>query len=108
MDTLLFPLLLGERAIVESRCPETGRTIRIVVEPEAVVSVDPEHAVVSRIGPARVSDLRAEVCDHGHFFASAAAAHEWADRHPDGLVGPVREAFEHARRTWLAEAASIR
>lgn len=108
MDTLFFPLLLGERAVAESRCPATGRAIRVEVEPDGVVSVDPEHAVVSRIGPGCVSDVRTEVCDHGHFFASAEAAHEWADRHPDGLVGPVREAFEQARRTWCAEAARTR
>jgi alkylmercury lyase len=105
MDTLFFPLLLGERAIAESRCPATGRSIHLEVEPEAVISVDPEHAVVSRIGAGRVSDVRAEVCDHGHFFASAEAAHEWAQRHRTGLVSPVREAFEQARRTWLAETA---
>ena len=108
MDTLFFPVILGERAIAESRCPATERAIRVELEPERVVSVEPDHAVVSRIGPGLVSDIRAEVCDHGHFFASAEAARDWAAQHPHGRVGPVREAFDQARRSWLAEAAGVR
>jgi alkylmercury lyase len=108
MDTLFFPLILGERAIAESRCPTTGRAIRVELEPEQILSVSPEQAVISRIGAGPVSDVRAEVCDHGHFFASAEAAHDWADQHPDGLVGPVHEAFEQVRRTWHLEAARAR
>jgi alkylmercury lyase len=105
MDTLLFPLMLDEPAVAESRCPATGRAIRVELQPQAVVSVDPKDAVVSRIGPGRVSDIRAEVCDHGHFFASSEAAREWVDLHPDGIVGPVRDAFDRTRRIWLAQTA---
>jgi alkylmercury lyase len=97
MDTLLFPLILEERAIAQSRCPATGRQIRVEVAPEAVLSVDPEQTVVSEVGAREVTDVRGEVCDHGHFFASAQAASQWAGDHANGRVLAVRDAFEQAR-----------
>lgn len=33
MDTLLFPLILGERAIAESRCPKSAQPVRVELEP---------------------------------------------------------------------------
>jgi alkylmercury lyase len=108
MDTLLFPLILGERATAESRCPATGRAIRIDVAPEAVLSVDPNQAVVSQIDAREINDLRGEVCDHGHFFASPEAARGWATEHPRGCVLPVRDAFKQTRQSWLTVEASSR
>jgi alkylmercury lyase len=108
MDTLLFPMLLGEPATAESRCPVTGRTIRVELDPEAVRSVDPERAVVSQVGVREVGDVRGEVCDHGHFFASAEAARPWATEHPNGRVLSVHDAFDQARLSWRAAEAEVR
>jgi alkylmercury lyase len=99
-DTLLFTVILGEPAVAEARCPASGHSIRVEVAPDAVVSVDPADAVVSELQPAgQVCDFRREVCDHGHFFASPAAAGRWLEAHPDGRVLRVAEAFESARTT---------
>lgn len=98
MDTLVFPLLLGRAAHVESACPATGQTISLTAAPEGISGLSPSAAVVSQTsldGP--VGEIRTAVCDHGHFFASAAAAGEWQARHPSGKVRPVAEAFEVAR-----------
>ena len=113
MDTLFFPLILRARATAESRCPATSRSIRVELMPGAAPSVSPEQAVVSQILAHTVCDIRAEVCDHGHFFASPQAAAGWADQHPDGRVLPVREAFAQAVRAceamgWLADELALR
>lgn len=111
-DTLLFTPILGTPAVAESTCPVTGRPIRLELAPDAVVAVDPPEAVVTqRHRNDLIADLRAEVCDHGHFFASPEAAQTWATEHPEGRVLPVAEAFDNCRRAceelgWTARGVS--
>lgn len=98
-DALIFPAILGESAVAESICPATGQAIRIAMTPDAVLSIDPDGAVVSQLlDPRGVGDVRSQVCDQGHFFASMDAARDWADAHPHGRVLTVTEAFEEAQR----------
>ncbi|HWN31137.1 MAG TPA: organomercurial lyase MerB [Pseudonocardia sp.] len=93
-DTLFFPPMLGEKASVESTCPSTGQRIGVELTPEAVTSVDPATAVVSQASlHFDMTDIRANSCDHGHFFASLDAAAEWRRDHPDGAVRPIGEYF---------------
>lgn len=107
-DAFLFTFILGEPAVAESTCPVTGEEIQVALSPEEVTAVSPPGAVISeRLGPGLGADLRAEVCDHGHFFSSEDAAASWAAGHHDGEVRGVTEAFERARATcqalgWLA------
>lgn len=89
--------MLGRPAKVESSCPATGQRIRLDVAPDAVTTMNPVTAVVTQVCVCEeVTDIRAAVCDHGHFYASASAAAEWLRRHPDGDVRPVGEFFTHA------------
>jgi len=82
-DTLFFTVILGRSTVVESTCPATGQLIRIELDPDAVISIEPKNAVVSqRHHGELVADVRAQVCDHGHFFASSAAASTWMAEHP--------------------------
>jgi alkylmercury lyase len=98
-DTLMLPVVLGRPALVESTCPQTGLTIRIEVTPDGVEQVDPAGAVVSAVRPpGQLADVRADTCDHGHFFSSRAASAAWTDAHPDGFVYPVEEAFRLDRQ----------
>lgn len=105
MDTLLFPLILGEPVQIISACPATRQPVSLAVSPEGVSALDPAGTVVSEAGVAvsgagaagTVANIRSEVCDQGHFFASAAAAGEWQAGHPGGSVRPVAEAFAAAR-----------
>lgn len=107
-DTLLFTIILGKPTVAESRCPATGESIRVELNPAGVVSVSPPQAVISqRHRDDLVGNLRAEVCDHGHFFASSSAADAWLAEHPDGRVVSVIEAFAESRAVcqelgWLA------
>lgn len=108
MDTLLFPFILGRAAEVVSTCPATRQPVSLTVSPEGITGLSPADAVISGVrvaGP--VADVRSVVCDHGHFFASAAAASPWQADHPGGEVRPVAEAFDvarewHARHGWAS------
>lgn len=99
-DSLLFTHMLGEGTVVDSTCPGTSSPIHIELTPDAVSSIDPISAVVTQplLDPGLVGDVRRNFCDHGHFFASSAAASGWSQEHPDGQVLTVAEAFEQARR----------
>jgi alkylmercury lyase len=98
-DTLMFPVILGRPAIVESTCPQTARPVRIELTPDAVQRLDPPEAVMSAVRPTgTLADVRAATCSHGHFFSSAAATTEWARRHPDGYIHPVEDAFRLDRQ----------
>lgn len=111
-DTLLFTVILEKPSVIESTCPATGQAIRIELEPHGVVSATPEGAVVSqRHHGELLSDVRFQVCDHGHFFASPAAATTWAAEHPEGDVLSVAAAFDHCREAceelgWLPQSSS--
>ena len=48
-DALVYPARLGESAVTESNCPAIGQAIRIAMTPDAVPSVDPDGAVISRL-----------------------------------------------------------
>jgi alkylmercury lyase len=97
-DTLFFTVILGEDTVAESTCPATGAPIRLEITPDGVRSVSPPDAVVSqRHREDLVGNLRFDVCNDGHFFASAAAASAWAAEHPDGQVLTIAEAFEECR-----------
>jgi alkylmercury lyase len=94
-DALMLPVILGEPALVESTCAQTGETIRIEVTPDGVERVDPPEAVMSAVRPGgRFADVRASTCQFGHFFRSPEAAAEWTAEHPDGYVHPVEKGFE--------------
>lgn len=113
-DALLFTHILGEPAVAESNCPKTSIPIRIELTPRSVVSIDPPAAVVSQLfDRSLLADIRHNVCDHGHFFASADAASGWVGEHPDGRVLAVADAFEQSRRDieqlgWLPQPATTR
>jgi alkylmercury lyase len=97
-DTLFFTVILGEDTAVESTCPATGVPIRLQITPGGVRSVWPSDAVVSQRHRGELAgNLRSDVCDHGRFFASAAAASGWAAGHPDGRVLTIAEAFQQCR-----------
>lgn len=97
LDTLVFPSMLGRPAQVESSCHATGAPIRVVVEPDRVVSVDPATAVVSIVMRTDRTAIRASFCDQVHFFANPDAARGWLDQHPGASAVPVAEAQELGR-----------
>lgn len=99
-DTLFFPVILDQPAAVESACPASGVPIHLEVTPDRVVALDPPSAVVTQIlDSGCLDDIRAKVCDQGHFYASPELAAEWAAHHPGGDVQSIADAFASIRRT---------
>jgi alkylmercury lyase len=97
LDTLTYPVSLALTAQVTSRCPTTGRLIRLTVTPERVLDLYPPGTVVSLNMPAATAccgNVREDVCHHGHFFASPEAATPWQATHPYALILSVEEAYQ--------------
>ncbi len=50
-DSLFLPVMLQQTALVSSRCPSTGETIRLTITPEGVTSYQPASIVISIVIP---------------------------------------------------------
>ncbi len=98
LDTLMFPVIIGRPAQVSSPSPASGDQVRVEVEPERVVAVEPPDAVVSIVTPGETSSIRDAFCNRVHFFTSADDARDWLSDHPDAQVLPVAEAYALGRR----------
>jgi alkylmercury lyase len=103
-DSLFIPEILGHSARVTSPDPENGETVRLVVTPDRVDSVDPEGAVLSFIQPgARAFDtsaanVMAKFCHFVFFFSSRSSGERWCARYPETFLYSVDAAFALARR----------
>jgi alkylmercury lyase len=101
LDTLMYPLVLQQTAEVSSRCPVSGRTVRLTVTPQGVEEFDPVGALVSAVVPdtaAACCDVRSAFCRHVHFFAGADTGAAWRAAHPEAVLLSVVEAHGVARR----------
>lgn len=108
-DALEVSVMLGRSGVIESTCPATGQPIRVELNPEQILSVDPPHAVVSKVRPDHaVDDIRAQVCALGNFFSSEQAAADWLAHNSDGKVVTIAEDFEVTKQAmselgWAAD-----
>jgi alkylmercury lyase len=103
-DSLFIPEILGKTARVQSPDPETGETVRLVVSPERIESVEPETAVISFLLPnsadfsESAANIMATFCHFVFFFASYESGRKWAAKHEGTFLYSLEEAFELARR----------
>jgi alkylmercury lyase len=99
MDTLTYPVRLTLTARVTSRCPATGRAIRLSVTPDKVRDLDPPDAFSLTIPAAATccGNVREDICQYGHFFAAREAATRWRATHPNAVILPVEEAHQVGR-----------
>ncbi len=100
LDTLLYPLVLGQSAQVASRCPVSGTAVRLTATPTGVVDLDPAAALVSLVLPAAADacgDVRGAFCQHVHFFAGPEAGAAWQAAHPEVTLLSVEDAYTAAR-----------
>ncbi len=96
-DTFTYPVELHLSAQVTSRCPVTGRSTQLTVTPEQVLDLDPGEAQVSLVVDVAAeccSNVRQDVCNYGHFFASRAAATPWQAAHRQAVILSVEEAYQ--------------
>ncbi len=107
-DTLTYPVGLHLSAQVTSRCPVTGRSIQLTVTPEQVLDLDPGEAQVSLVVDVTAgccSNVRQDVCNYGHFFASREAATPWQVAHPQAVILSVKETYQVGK---LVEGSRVR
>ena len=98
LDALLFPVLLGRPASIESPCRSTGEPVHIEVTPAGIEVVEPPSAVVSIVAARDLANIRSVGCNNTHFFSSPEAAYRWLERHPEATIVPAEDAF---RLGWL-------
>ena len=97
LDALLFPVLLGRPASIESPCRGTGDPVRIGVRPAGIEAVEPPSAVVSIVAARDLANIRSVGCNNTHFFSSPEAATRWLERHLEATIVPAEDAFRLGR-----------
>jgi alkylmercury lyase len=97
LDALLFPILLGLPASIESPCRDTGESVQTEMAPARIETVEPPSAVVSIVAARDLASVRSVFCENVHFFASPEAASRWSQRHPEATILSVEEAFHLGR-----------
>jgi alkylmercury lyase len=93
LDALLFPVLLGRPASIESPCRGTGEPVRIEVRPAGIEAAEPPSAVVSVVVAQDLASVRSVGCNNTHFFSSPEAASRWFEKYPEATIVPVEDAF---------------
>ena len=97
LDALLFPVLLGRPASIESPCRGTGELVHIEVTPAGIKAVEPPSAVVSIVAAPDLVNFRRISCNDTHFFSSPEAASRWLEKHPEATILPAEDAFRLGR-----------
>lgn len=97
LDTLLFPIVLGRPASIESPCRGTDELVHIEVTPSGIEAVDPPSAVVSIVAARDLANFRSVGCHNAHFFSTPEASSRWLERHPEATILPVEDAFRLGR-----------
>ena len=97
LDALLFPVLLGRQASIESPCRGTGDPVHIEVTPAGIETVEPPSAVVSIVAARDLANFRRLSCNNTHFFSSPEAASRWLERYPEATIVSVEDAFRLSR-----------
>jgi alkylmercury lyase len=97
LDALLFPILLGRPASIESPCRGTGELVHIEVTSVGIEAVEPPSAVVSIVAARDLATFRRVSCNNAHFFSSPEAASCWLEKHPEATILSVEDTFRLGR-----------
>jgi alkylmercury lyase len=97
LDALLFPILLGRPASIESPCRGTGEPVHIEVTPAGIEAVEPPSAVVSIVAARDLATFRRVSCNSAHFFSSTEAASCWLEKHPEATILSVEDTLRLGR-----------
>ena len=110
-DSLFIPAILGKSARVETRCPETGTAICLVVTPQGIADRQPTDIVMSFLDP-EAAKIRENVmlhfCHYVHFFGSQEAGSQWVSKHPGTYLLSIKDAYTLGRRKNEAQYQYLR
>lgn len=94
-DSLFIPQILRSTAQVESTSPTRGDSISLVVGPNGIESVTPEHAVLSFLRPREGFDEKIiqNFC-HYILFSSDESGKQWTAEHENTFLLSTDEGFQ--------------
>ena len=95
-DSLFITGILQLTARVESACPVTGETIRLIVAPDRIMKRVPRGVYMSFITPTAASIRENAIlnfCHYVYFFSSAEAGREWSSENEGTFILLLDEAF---------------
>ena len=85
-DSLIFPAILNEEAVIRSHDPTTGEGIAIKVSGDRLLEITPDNAMISWVDEVDEDDIRCSMCNRVHFFASPATATRWHESNQDAKI----------------------
>jgi len=88
-DSLIFPAILQESAVIHSNDPVNGEIIKIKVDGDRLLDISPEAAMISWVDDIDEEDIRCSMCNRVHFFASSTTATSWHENNQDARILPV-------------------
>lgn len=98
LDTFMYTALLDQPTRVLSHCPITGSLIALAMTPTSVSELTPAAVISLVIPDGSIANCRRNAfCNHGHFFASAAAGARWLRDHPNGMLLTIADAHHLGR-----------
>ena len=101
----VVPRLLTRRMRVTSTDPVTGDSVRLLIAPGGLLSVEPESAMASMIVTDEIDleeDAPLYFCDHVHHFTTRSAAAEFIERNPNRYEISLSELDAAAERLYSA------
>src|SRR5262249_25432850 len=84
--------------------PENGETVRLVVTPDRIESVEPSGAVISFVQHdaqafrSTASNIMAKFCHYVFFFTSRQSGERWVAKHSGTFLYSLEEALTLAKR----------
>jgi alkylmercury lyase len=103
-DSLFIPEILGRTARVTSADPENGESVRLVVTPDKIESVEPTDAVMSLIQPdantfgSSAANVMAKFCHFVFFFSSPSSGSQWIAKYPGTFLCSLEDGMVLAKR----------
>jgi alkylmercury lyase len=117
LDTLLYPELFHASAVIETRDPETGELVRLMVSPDRIETAEPAGVVASIRRPegwdaTSAARIIASFCHFHFFFASRESGERWVAKHPETFLLQLDEVYSFIKRInahlFGAELAQLR
>lgn len=99
-DMLFIPQLLNKVVHIESNCPATNNTIKLIVSPTDAKSTNGKPLYVSFLQPDMDKlndDITGSFCRFVYFFDSKIIAEQWLAKRPNTFLLTLEAAFEIAK-----------
>jgi len=73
-DAILFPLMFGHTAVIDSPDPVSGERVQVTISPTGIETFEPATAVLSSRCGGDAANVRGSICQFGRLFASRESA----------------------------------